>query len=60
VIAREDVSGDRRLVAYVTPTGAKAPDTDELRTYLKARLPEYIGAERDRDAGSLPLTPVEK
>jgi amino acid adenylation domain-containing protein len=42
VMAREDASGDRRLVGYVVPTPNAQPTRSALRNFLKARLPEYM------------------
>jgi amino acid adenylation domain-containing protein/thioester reductase-like protein len=46
VIAREDVPGEKRLVAYVIatdPVGAGAtPSVEALRTHLKAAVPEHM------------------
>jgi amino acid adenylation domain-containing protein/thioester reductase-like protein len=46
VIAREDVPGERRLVAYVIPSDssnvAQRPSIDDLRAHLKAMLPEHM------------------
>jgi amino acid adenylation domain-containing protein len=39
VVAREDVPGDKRLVAYVVP---RSVDVDALKTTLRAALPEYM------------------
>ena len=42
MIAREDVPGDKRLVAYVVPRAAGAVDAAALRTALKEDLPDYM------------------
>ncbi|WP_063935951.1 non-ribosomal peptide synthetase, partial [Actinokineospora spheciospongiae] len=42
VLAREDHSGDRKLVAYVIPAGDAVPSVRELRTYAGQALPEYM------------------
>src|ERR1700750_1105817 len=43
VVAREDVPGERRLVAYVTPRNPGVGlGVDELRSYLKGLLPDYM------------------
>src|SRR5213076_2041082 len=43
VAAREDTSGNKRLIAYYTLNASdKDPGAEELRTYLFAHLPEYM------------------
>ena len=42
VVAREDVPGDIRLVAYFVPKEEKISLVSELRNYLKEKLPDYM------------------
>jgi amino acid adenylation domain-containing protein/non-ribosomal peptide synthase protein (TIGR01720 family) len=42
VVVGEDVPGEKRLVAYVVSRVGVAPTTSELRTFLGARLPDYM------------------
>ena len=42
VAARDDATGDRRLVGYVVPRPGAAPTAPTLRRWLKERLPAYM------------------
>lgn len=59
VMLREDVPGDKRLVAYVMPKRT-APTAAELRSYLKTHLPDYMVPAAFVTMQSFPLTPNEK
>jgi amino acid adenylation domain-containing protein len=54
---REDVAGDRRLVAYVVPRTAGAePEPGELRSELQRTLPEFMVPALFVTLPALPLT----
>ncbi|WP_255316224.1 non-ribosomal peptide synthetase/type I polyketide synthase, partial [Myxococcus fulvus] len=59
-IVREDVPGDRRLVAYVSPREGQSLDTTDLRAGLRQRLPEYMVPSIIVTLPSLPLSTTGK
>ena len=60
VVAREDVSGEKRLVGYVVPSQEPAPTTSELRVFLQQKLPDYMVPSIFVTLKVLPLTPNGK
>ena len=60
VVAREDIPGDKRLVAYFVPTHHSTPTTSELRQFLQQQLPEYLVPSAFVLRSNLPLTPNGK
>ncbi|UWF47458.1 amino acid adenylation domain-containing protein [Pseudomonas sp. N3-W] len=55
VLAREDVPGDKRLVAYYTAHD-QALDIAQLRAHLQGQLPDYMVPSAYVQLASLPLT----
>jgi amino acid adenylation domain-containing protein len=65
VVAREDVPGEKRLVAYCVPTHAdpsepRSVPADVLHAHLKALLPHYMIPAVFVTLEALPLTPNGK
>lgn len=60
VVTREDVSGDKRLVAYITARDSARPSAEDLRAYLKTVLPEHMVPSAFIVLETLPLTPNGK
>lgn len=60
VIAREDQPGEKRLVAYIVPEAGAAIALQELREFLKQKLPDYMVPSAFVTMDALPLTPNMK
>jgi amino acid adenylation domain-containing protein len=60
VVAREDAPGEKRLVAYAVAEPGQALDINELRDFLKEKLPEYMLPSIFMELETLPLTPSGK
>src|ERR1044071_2955561 len=60
VVAREDAPGDKRLVAYLTSYQQTTVSLNELRRFLREKLPEYMVPSAIVMLEKLPLTPNGK
>ncbi len=60
VIVREDVPGDKRIVAYFIAQPGQQPTTASLREHLRAQLPEYMIPANFVQLQAFPLTPNKK
>ena len=60
VVAREDVPGNKHLVAYLVVNQATAPTIPELQHFLKQKMPEYMVPSAFVTIDVLPLTPNGK
>jgi acyl carrier protein len=56
VVAREDVPGDKRLVAYLVPSPGFNPAASDLRAFLGTKLPDYMVPTTFVRLKALPLT----
>ena len=60
VVAREDVPGNKVLVAYLVPARNSRPTPIELRHYLQQALPDYMVPSTFVLMQAMPLTPNGK
>lgn len=68
VVAHEDECSDsltalgrnKRLVAYVVPTQGCTPTLDEMQSFLRSKLPDYMVPSIFMTLPALPLTPNGK
>jgi acyl carrier protein len=60
VMAREDTSGNNRLVAYIITRNVASVTISALRDFLKEKLPDYMVPSAFVFLDSLPLTPNGK
>lgn len=55
-IIRRDAPHDEKLITYIVPSGHKPPAQEELRNFLKEKLPDYMIPSAFVYLRSLPLT----
>lgn len=60
VLVREDIPGEKRLVAYLVTDQAPMPSIEDLRTFLQRKLPAYMIPTIFMRLYALPLTPNGK
>jgi len=60
VIVRQDISGDKRLVAYIVPEAEEELAGCVLRGFLKSKLPSYMVPGAFVFLEAIPLTPNGK
>ena len=60
VLVREEQSGNKRLVAYIVPTGSTAFQREPVRQALQEELPDYMVPSLFVVLDALPVTPNGK
>ncbi|MGE5215803.1 MAG: non-ribosomal peptide synthetase, partial [Chloroflexota bacterium] len=60
VVASEEVAGDKQLIAYIVTDREGSFSIDELRSFMKNKLPSYMVPSTFVVLDSLPLTPNGK
>lgn len=60
VVVRDDMPGDKQIVAYLNPDEEHILDLSEIRSFAKQKLPEYMLPSRWVTVDQFPLTPNGK
>jgi acyl carrier protein len=60
VVAREDQSGHKRLVAYLVAADGRPPVATDVRAFLARTLPDYLVPAAFRTLDRMPLSPNGK
>jgi len=60
VLSREDKPGEKRLVAYVVSKQLPGPTIDELRSFLREKVPDHMVPSAFVMLDELPLTRIGK
>ncbi|BAU67247.1 amino acid adenylation domain-containing protein [Stanieria sp. NIES-3757] len=60
VVAQEDRSNNKRIVAYIVPQSNSVPTATILRQFVQTKLPEYMVPSAFVILASFPLTPNGK
>lgn len=60
VIAREDIPGNKRLIAYFVANSQQVPSQSQLRDFLQDKLPDYMIPVAFVFLDALPLNPNGK
>ncbi|MFY9559984.1 MAG: amino acid adenylation domain-containing protein [Terriglobales bacterium] len=60
VVVREEAPGEQRLVAYAVLQSGSLARAEELRSFLKGKLPDYMLPARFEFLASLPVSPSGK
>ncbi|MFI9050850.1 amino acid adenylation domain-containing protein [Streptomyces sp. NPDC053427] len=60
VLAREDIPGSKRLVAYAVPVPGRGPGPDELKEFMARSLPAHMVPAAVVVLDTFPLTPNGK
>ncbi|HEU0251455.1 MAG TPA: amino acid adenylation domain-containing protein, partial [Pyrinomonadaceae bacterium] len=60
VVARADIAGEKQLVAYFVSAEGKSVSVDELRDFLRQKLPEHMVPASFVTLEAFPLTPNGK
>ncbi len=60
IVTTEEYMGNKRLIAYITTNKQHVPSTDELRSFIIKKLPNYMLPSAFILLDTLPLTPNGK